>query len=429
MKKVFKFIPLIAIFALAVFSLAQAKPTWAAADSAAARGTVPTLNRIYLPMITNNYTAPAPLWRFGVAKARSNFADYEAAQVTAMRFGWYVDFVVNPAPASTYGMEYVPTVRVKQTKVTGAGADTDCCVTCAYKTPYTYTFSPTASQIQSLAASRPGMTWVIGNEIERPDWGSDTACNRQDEILPEVYAQAYHDLYTLIKTADPSAQIALGGMVEFTDLRRDYLERIWTEYQSLFGTAMPVDVWNIHAYILPEVRGSWGAEIPVGLSQNSGALYTIQDNKDFSKVWAQIVALRTWMKNHGQQNKPLIITEYGVNMPSHLAGFSPVEVRDSMMYPSFNAFLNTADANLGYPADGYRLVQRWNWWSMDADDGECDTGVFYEYFGGSLFHSSLGPSSPPTNCSYPAKGLSELGLYWKQYVQDLPSAANPPYLP
>jgi hypothetical protein len=199
---------------------------------------------------------------------------------------------------------------------------------------------------------------------------------------------------------------------------------------------MPVDIWNTHLYVLQEEKVGWGAGIPAGFSETSGAQYTILDDKDFTKAWAQIVSLRTWMKDHGQQNKPLIITEYGVLFPAWVCDtsgecplFTPEQVRDSMMYPSFDAFLNQTDANIGYPADGNRLVQRWNWFSVDYDDGDCDGGVFYEYFGGSLFNSGLGPTYPPTNCSFPAQGISPLGTYWKQYVENLPGGSTKPYTP
>jgi len=193
---------------------------------------------------------------------------------------------------------------------------------------------------------------------------------------------------------------------------------------------MPVDIWNTHLYVLPEATGSFGAGIPAGFSEASGAQYSISDDKNFTKAWAQIVSLRTWMKDHGLQNKPLVISEYGVLFPAWVdcpaypdttgCPFTPEQVRDSFMYPSFEAFLNRTDANIGYPADGYRMVQRWNWFSVDYDDGNCDNGEFLESFAGSLFHSGLGPSSPPKNCSFPAQGISSLGTYWKQYVQTLP---------
>ena len=376
------------------------------------------------------YLAPGPLWRFGVARVRRALTAYDSYGIASMRFGWYVDFNVIVESPTPYGMEYVPTVRVKQLKLAPDGAKTECCVSCGYVVPYEYTVSPSISRIKTTATQHPGMTWLLGNEMDNRDTASSSACWRQDEMLPELYAQAYHDLYYAIKGADPTAQVAIGGMVGFTDLRRQYLDRVWAEYSRLYGQAMPVDIWNTHLYVLQEATGSFGAGIPAGLSETSGASYTILDNKDFTKAWAQIVSLRTWMKDHGLQNKPFIISEYGVPFPAWVdcptypdttgCPFTPEQVRDSFMVPSFDAFLNRTDVNIGYPADGYRLVQRWAWFSIDYDYGSCDNGEFLETFGGSLFQSGRGPSTPPKNCSFPAQGISSLGTYWKQYVQRLP---------
>jgi hypothetical protein len=393
-------------------------------------GTAPALPSITsTPEATSNGT-PAPLWRFGIALARNEISDYESYDITSMRFGWYVDYNAYPDAPTPYGMEYVPMVRVKQLKHDGS-SKTDCCVKCGYVVPYEYTVSPSIDQIQTTAANHPGMTWLIGNEMDRVDFDSGY-CSRQDEMLPELYAQVYHDLYYVIKSADRTAQVAIGGMSEFTPLRSQYLQRVWTEYSRLYGLSMPVDIWNIHVYVLQEVKGSFGADIPPGFQETSGAQYTILDNKDFTKAWEQIVSFRTWMKQHGQQDKPLIISEYGVTYPAWVDNecpaypdttgcpFSPEQVRDSFMYPSFEAFLTRTDENIGYPADGNRLVQRWNWFSIDFDEGYCDDGVFYELYNGSLFHSGLGPDNPPFGCSFPAQGMALLGKYWRQYVQQLP---------
>ncbi len=394
-------------------------------------------NRIFLPLVLKNYTASAPLWRFGISKARRSFLDYDPSTIASMRFGWYVDFGATENALQPYGMEYLPTIRVKQWKLQNDGTTWTTCRAAVqadnydphYVTPYAYTLSLTASQIQSMAANRPGMTWVVGNEIERQDWlDSGGNCSRQDEMLPEVYAQAYHDIYFTIKGADPTAQVAIGGLIEFTDLRRQYLDRVWSEYLTRYGTTMPVDVWNIHVYVLQEVKGSWGADIPAGFSQTSGAIYTIEDNKDFNKAWQMVVNLRTWMNQHGERDKPLITNEYGVNMPPDYPGFSAPEVRDSYMYPSFNNFLYTTNADTGYPADGNRLMQRWNWWSLDFDDGFCDGSSYLQYFGGALFNSGLGPSGGGT-CAYPAMGIGALGTYWSQYVAALPAGSATPYSP
>jgi hypothetical protein len=392
--------------------------------------------QLYLPLIMKNYMAPAPLWRFGVSQLRRPFTDYDYTDIVSMRFGWYMNFGATPNAPQPYGIEYSPTIRVKQWKLKDGNVWTECCVDCPYVEPYTYTVSLSANQIQAMATSRPGITWVIGNEMERIDGGTGY-CSRQDEMLPEVYAWAYHDLYYTIKNADPTAQVAIGGLIGFTDLRRQYLDRVWAEYTRLYSETMPVDVWNVHVYVLQEVRGSWGSSIPAGFPEiNTGALYTLLDNKDFTKAWQFVVALRSWMSQRGQRNKPLITNEYGVNMPAWVlcptypdttgCPFTPEQVRDSFLYPSFNTFLNATDTNIGYPADGNRLIQRWNWWSLDYDDGKCEDGIFWEWFNGSLFYSGLGPSGTK-DCPYPSKGISPLGTYWKQYVQSLPSGSMKPY--
>jgi hypothetical protein len=391
---------------------------------------------VYLPLVTKNYVAPAPLWRFGVAQSRRALSDYNGNDIASLRAGWYVNFGTTSNAPQPYGIEYVPTVRVKQWKLNGS-TWTEACVACPYVQPYTYTVSPSRDQIRSIAASRPGMTWVIGNEIERRDWAnSDNSAGRQDEILPEVYAVAYNDLDGVIKQADSTAQVAIAGMVEWTPLRQQYLERVWTAYQQYYGQSMPVDVWNIHLYPLQEVSGSFGAGIPAGIASSTGAkIYSITDNKNFNIVINDmIVPMRTWMKQHGQQNKPLITNEYGVLFPDWVScqnypntsgcPFTPDQVRTNYMYPSFNYFLNQqVDANLGYPADGNRLVQRWNWYSLDDDNGSFTSGVFYQNFNGNLMYSGIAGSSPS------AMGMAPLGTYWSQYVFNLTSSSAKPYAP
>ena len=397
-------------------------------------------NQIFLPLVFKNYTTPAPLWRFGVSRTRLALSEWDSNELASMRFGWYVDYGVSANPSTPYGMEYIPIVRIKQDKQDEDGNPIYYRDGPFYMEPYTYTFSPDESQIQSLAAIRPGMTWVIGNEMDRIDYPYSTGgVGGQDEMLPELYAEAYHNLRLIILSADPSAKIAFGSMVEFTDLRKKYLDRVWDYYLTKYGEEMPVDIWTIHLYVLSEVKDAGGAEIPPGLSETSGQIYTILDNKDFTKAWAQIVSLRTWMEANGQKDKPLFITEYGVLWPEWVwcgtypdtsgCPFTPEEVRDSYMYPSFDAFLNQTSLEIGFPDDGYRLVQRWNWFSLDYDLGKCEdyNGKLYFNvdFGGSLFNSGLGPSG----CSFPSQGINTLGTYWKQYVQNLPAGSNIPYLP
>ena len=57
-----------------------------------------------------------------------------------------------------------------------------------------------------------------------------------------------------IKNVDPTAQVAISGLVEVTPGRLQYLDIVWNTYMQEFGTPMPVDMWTMHLYILPEVQ-------------------------------------------------------------------------------------------------------------------------------------------------------------------------------
>lgn len=387
----------------------------------------PSSASVFLPIVLNNtkMVPTAPLWRFGIGQTRRPILEYNADEIAAMRFGWYLDWGARSEAPQPYGMEYVILVRVKQWKDQGNATWTQWCVDCPYAITatgaYTFSVTPNANQIRVIASARPGAVWLIGNEIERRDW----YVGRQDEIVPELYAQAYHDIHATIKSADQTAQVAVGGLIEATPLRLQYLDRVWNTYQTTFSTTMPVDIWNIHAFVLQEKSceafpsDCWGADIPAGLPDQQGMLYSWLDNRSFARAKDQIIAMRSWMKNKEQQDKPLLISEYGVNFPDWVSpgSFTPEIVRDRFMYPSFNYFLNETDANLGYPADSYRMVQRWNWYSLD-DDNQYSDGNFK--YNGTLFYSGLGLNP---------QGLAPLGEYWKQYVQSLPAESTPPYLP
>ncbi len=293
------------------------------------------------------------------------------------------------------GIEFVQTIRVKQIKAIEPS------YTATYAIPYTYTIRPNLATIAAIALAEPGSLWLIGNEIDRRDW----ECNHgqtcgQDEIMPEVYAEAYHQIHAALKRADPTAQVAIGGLVEVTPLRLEYLNRVWDSYQNRYGLRMPVDVWNMHPYMLQEVLNDWGADIPAGLTATVGITYALRDNDNLDYFKQQIVTFRQWMASKGEQHKPLIISEYGVLMPTWLVdedgnAFTLKRVRDFMV-GSFDYLLTAKSLSLGYAPDDYRLVQRWNWYSLDHDP---------QYYNGALF-------------SYTTKAVDQLGLDWTSYVND-----------
>ena len=247
--------------------------------------------------------------------------------------GWYLTWGVVVQPPRLPGVEFAQMVRLSESG-----------------------YRPDVATIQAAARANPSSTWLIGNE---PDviW--------QDNVTPRAYARHYHDLYHLLKEADPTCQVAIGGVSQPTPLRMAYLDRALAEYQSLFQEPMPVDVWNVHNFILREQRGSWGVGIPPGLAAGQGQMVEIGDDDSLPIFRQQIVDFRRWMKSHGEQNKPLYVSEYGIPMPAEY-GFGVQRVTDFML-GTFDTMLTAADSELGYPADGYRLVQRWAWFSL-ADD-------------------------------------------------------------
>ncbi|MBM4430623.1 MAG: DNRLRE domain-containing protein, partial [Chloroflexi bacterium] len=288
-----------------------------------------------------------PTDRFGVGVASSN-GTIGLYDVAPLRIGWYSDWRTQLDPPRPYGLDYVHLIWV-----------------------YAGAFSPSLDQLGPIIDANPGSLWLIGNEPE---------CIYQGNSTPQQYADVYKELYDFIKGRDASAQVAIGGVVEPTPLRLKWLDLVLGHYQATYGQPMPVDVWNIHMQILREKRGSYGCDIPAGLTEGSGRLYDWTQNADIGIFRQLVEEFRTWMKQKGFQNKPLIISEYGVLYPPEY-GYTPAVV-NAFMNATFDYLLTAIDANLGYPADGYRLVQRWLWYSLNEQPYDLSTG---KGFNGGLF--------------------------------------------
>jgi hypothetical protein len=285
--------------------------------------------------------------RFGFGVAMSPVDQYDVNQLHA---GWYLNWGADPEPKRPGGMEFAQMVRVRGGRP-----------------------SPSEQQLDRIARANPGSLWLIGNE---PD------VLTQDGLEPAEYARIYHDVYTLLKSADPTCQVAIGGVTQPTPLRLKYLDMVLDAYSDLYGQTIPVDVWNVHGFILREERGSWGVDIPPGMSVDQGRLFEMEDHDDVEIFQQQILDFRRWMAEKGERDKPLIVSEYGILLPPEY-GFSHERVR-AFMYASFDFFLTATDAELGYPADDNRLVQRWLWYSVS------DT----VYPAGNLFDPETGQITP-----------------------------------
>jgi hypothetical protein len=333
--------------------------------------------------------------RLGAGGVTSDVTGYDLGQ---LNLGLYTDWTSrDPLPAGLPAdIEYIQTVRLKQDKVCGARN----CVG-SYVEPPSYTVWPDLDTLASRVANQPGMLWLIGNEIDRRDWSG----GGQDEMTAELYATAFHEIRDVIKTADPTAKIGIAGVIQATPLRLEYLDRIWDSYQAQYGYPMgnDIDVWNVHGFILREVRGKWGADTPPGIETSgflAGASYdaVIAAHHDIAYFQQFIEAFRTWMDDHGERNKPLFITEYGILYGS--LGISTAEI-NAFMSATSDYLLDAQDDTTGYPADENRLVQGWVWYSLN------DNSSVYHH--GALFDSTT-------------KNLTALGNAWQAYVSD---PANP----
>ena len=303
-------------------------------------------------------TAAEPLCRFGV-NHNPDKGDIASFDLAPLAIGWYIDYTVNSSTQPP-GMEQFRVIRLTQN-----GDD--------------YSFSPSAATLTNLAQAKPGSAWVVGNEPDRIDY--------QDDIEPQIYARAYHEIYAVLKQADPTAQVVAGNIVQATPLRLKYLTIVVDSYRSLYDELMPVDAWGIHAFILNEASckaypasGCWGAEIPPGLSETEGWVLQPQDTARFDLLQSQITSFRKWMAAQGYRDIPLYVTEYGVLLPEEF-GF-PVNVVNDYMNQTFDYFRTTTDSTVGYPADENRLVQRFSWYSIndkfDAQDRIGHNGWLFD---------------------------------------------------
>ena len=191
-------------------------------------GVTPSATPTHTATPTPTATPDPRLYRFGVnfIPGYGDLVDYPLGDAP---FGWYSHYNFERSPQEPLGREFVQMVPVD-----GRWE------------------SINWSDLREAARNNPGSLWLIGNEPE---------CNYQANLTPDVYAQRYYKSYTEIKAADPTAQVAIGGVVQPTPLRLQWLDLVRQRYQNRYGATIPVDVWNIHNMILMERAGwLWGGD-------------------------------------------------------------------------------------------------------------------------------------------------------------------------
>jgi hypothetical protein len=306
----------------------------------------------YLPLLENGHL---PLCRVGI---NGHLGSYP---IKPLRLGWYLDYGANAASRPHDQLSYFPMLRLEQ-----------------IGDSYTYATTHdgeaiTAGQLQATVAARPGTYWFIGNEPDRKIF--------QDDVEPQIYARAYHELYYLIKGQDPTAKIVAGAIVQPTPVRLQYLDMVLSSYYQLYQEAMPVDAWAFHNFILNEASCAyyedkvppselgqvcWGADIPPGVDAHDGLRIDVQDNDRVDLFKEQVIRFRQWMADRGYRNTPAFLSEFGILMPQGL--FDPdfnSERVNAYMNQTFDFLMNTTDPNIGYPGDNNHLIQRFAWYSVD----------------------------------------------------------------
>ncbi len=307
----------------------------------------------------------SPQQRIGINVAREGGKEITDYAVEALGLGWYLDYTrheepAHPATSAPPGqMAYIPMIRPSHF---GAARSAG-------------TLTPVLTQKLSTAvANNPGSTWLLGNEPDNQE---------QDHLTPAAYAEFYHSAYAVIKGLDPSAQIAIAPVTQVTPLRLRYLDAILAAYQSRYGQPMPVDIWTVHIYMLPEGFGTpvaagvnngeispdaapaWGIGVPPGLEEYAAeaVTFTQEQHDDLHLFAEQVIGMRAWLAERGYREKPLYLTEYGILLsPDH--GFDEARVEAFLL--GSTAWLQGAKNPLtGFPADNNQLVQRWAWFSLN----------------------------------------------------------------
>lgn len=308
--------------------------------------------------------------------SRRRISDYD---MDLLQSTWYSDWWYNYNPRAPEGMQYVHLARVRDM---------------SWETPFFW------DGIAYAASRQPGSIWIIGNEPEDAF---------QENCTPAKFAERYYTMRQFILEYDPTAIIAIGGLVEPTPIRLRWLDMVMAEYERRYGEPLPCDIWTIHMQILPEEY----PRLPVGVDDlHDARVYSKYENAGFATFVDLIREFRQWMADRGQRHKPLYISEYGVLYPSSMLNewrntdYGNSILKDFMTL-TFDYLQQATDSELGYPADDNKLVQRWLWYSLNDHPYDPVSGAG---FNGSLFAWQ--------DSDYPGT-LTQFGLHYVRYMRSL----------
>lgn len=329
---------------------------------------------------------PNVLDRFGINVHLEDGKQITSYDYGVLNLGWYLDYAYNKRSGNINGVRYAHVIRAN------------------------FDLSRLEAVVGPVVDANPGALWLVGNEPDRVGQDGDPGFTAED------YATFYHQVYTFLKERDPTAQVAIAGILQPTPLRLKYLDLVLAAYQNQYGTSLPVDVFNTHNFVMSEKVIAepesddiiWGAGVPPGFDLQDPLIRYLYPTEawNFELFKEQLRDLRQWMADNGYRNKPLIVSEYGVLLPDFwdLNGVGSA----NFMTDSFDFMLSETSSTTGYPADGNRLVQEFSWFSLNYPN--FSSGKEKPLAGGAF--------------EYESGEITSLGRAFRDYVANVISECN-----
>ncbi len=132
--------------------------------------------------------------------------------------------------------------------------------------------------LRKVLRAHPGRWWLVGNEPNDP---------LQDNLSPAAYAGFYHRVASTARRIDPTCRLVPAGIAN-ADWR--WAQAFRDSYRVQYGHYPSVSAWNVHVYLLDPAKNSLDAQ------------RFIARTEDF----------RRWMVQINEDEKPLLLSEYGV---------------------------------------------------------------------------------------------------------------------
>ena len=133
----------------------------------------------------------------------------------------------------------------------------------------------------------------------------------------EVVKRVYERYQKLLTTS---------GALDFDDLLMLTVQMfrnnssVLAAYQANYGAPMPVDVWGMHTYMLQEVAGDWGADVPPGIEfdPSEGMRWTVEEHDSLALVEGQVRRMREWMAARGYRGQMRVLHPPHLSRQDHI---------------------------------------------------------------------------------------------------------------